>query len=235
MPESDGILLLPMSYNQNIRATKATRRLDSKAAGIPWNMRRKKLFWRGSNKGKMSEYVHFDWKFSEMPRQRAIRLLQKRKDSDVKFGFVPWFEFAQNRYILSLAGNTYSSLFKHALRSGSCILRQEERMFEWFEPFLEEWTHYVPVRWDLSDLLDKLDWAKKHDEEAKKISENARQLGKYLFSEEILSCYTYCGISYFRNLADHTLNIDFIQSGFELIRNVCSSKRSKRKDCFNLL
>ena len=230
----DGIFLLPMSYNQNIRASEATRKLDSKAAQIPWNMRRKQLFWRGSNKGKMSEYQFFDWKFSEMPRQRAIRLLRKRKDSDVKFGFVPWSEFARHRYILSLAGNTYSSLFKHALRSGFCIMRQEERMYEWFEPFLEEWKHYIPVRWDLSDLLEKLEWAKANDRMAERMSKNARQLGIHLFSPKILSCYTYCGIDYFNNLADHTVDMAFIHSGFDLIEKVCSSKRDKRKDCFDL-
>jgi len=231
----DGIFLLPMSYNQNIRASLTTSNLDSKAAEIPWSKRKKKLFWRGSNKGKKSEYLFFDWKFSEMPRQRAIRLLRKRKDSDVKFGFVPWSEFAQHRYILSLAGNTYSSLFKHALRSGSCILRQEERMFEWFEPFLTEWKQYIPVRWDLSDLLDKLDWAKTNDKEAKRISENARQLGIHLLSTKILSCYTYCGINYFSNLTEHRLDMEFVQCEFHLIRKVCSSKRSKRNDCFDLV
>lgn len=230
----DGIFLLPMSYNQKIEACEATRSLDARGAEIPWSQRKKKLFWRGANKGKKSEYYFFDWKFSDMPRQRAIRLLQKRKDSDVKFGFVPWLELVQHRYILSLAGNTYSSLFKHALRSGSCILRQEERMFEWFEPFLKEWKHYVPIKWDLSDLLNKLDWVKKNDVEAKRISENARQLGIHLFSKRILSCYTYCGIEYFKNLLDERLDMDFIERDFTQIGKVCNSKRGKRKDCFDL-
>ena len=92
----DGIFLLPMSYNQKIEACEATRSLDARGAEIPWSQRKKKLFWRGANKGKKSEYYFFDWKFSDMPRQRAIRLLQKRKDYDVKFGFVSWLEFVQH-------------------------------------------------------------------------------------------------------------------------------------------
>jgi len=230
----NGILLLPMSYNQNIQALEATRKLDAKAAEIPWRSREKKLFWRGSNKGKISELLNFDWNFSETPRQRAISLLKNRKDSDVKFGFVPWLQFAKHRYILSVAGNTYSSVFKHALRSGSCILRQEERMFEWFEPFVQEWKHYIPVRWDLSDLPTKLDWIKENDMQAKKIGENARRLGIELFSPKMLSCYTYCGISYFSKLADENLDSEFIVNGFIRIRKVCSSKLSKRRDCLYL-
>ena len=107
-------------------------------------------------------------------------------------------------------------------------------MFEWYESFLEEWKHYIPVRWDLDDLLAKLDWVKDNDEEARGISKNARQLGENLFSAKIVSCYTYCGIKYFSNLADHVIDFDFVQNEFNLIRKVCSSKRSKRKDCFDM-
>ena len=152
----DGTFLLPMSYNQNTKAMKATEELDKKAYELRWESRADKLFWRGSNKGKNIELQRFGWKYPEMPRQRAVRVLRKRKDSDVKFGFVPWLRFAKHKFILSVAGNTYSSLFKHALRSGMCILRQEERLYEWFEPFVHKWEHYIPVTWELDDLIEKL-------------------------------------------------------------------------------
>ena len=97
------------------------------------------------------------------------------------------------------------SIFKHALRSGSCILRQEERMYEWFEPFLKEWVHYIPVRWDLSDLFRQLEWAKNHDDRAQYISSNAKVLGRALFSPEIMACYTYFTVTRFHKKVD----IDF--------------------------
>ena len=74
----------------------------------------------------------------------------------------------------------------------------------------------------------------RNDEEAKRISENARQLGIHLFSTKILSCYTYCGIDYFRNLIDQSLDMDFIQREFTQIEKVCNSKRSKRTDCIDM-
>lgn len=36
---------------------------------------------------------------------------------------------------------------------------QEEIMYEWFEPYFEPWTHYVPMRFDLSDLWEKVEWS----------------------------------------------------------------------------
>lgn len=231
----DGTFLLPMSYNQNIKASKATEELDKKASKVLWENRVDKLFWRGSNKGKKIEMRRFDWKYPEMPRQRAVRLLRNRKDSDVKFGFVPWLHFAKHKFILSVAGNTYSSLFKHALRSGSCILRQEERMYEWFEPFVQEWEHYVPVKWELVDLIEKLEWVKSHDAEAKNIAVRARNLGEYLFSPLVLSCYTYCGIDYFRKLGPiGLLDARILEKDFVHVQKVCNSKPGKRKECFSL-
>jgi hypothetical protein len=32
-------------------------------------------------------------------------------------------------------------------------------MYEWFEPYFDEWTHYVPMRFDLSDLVEKIQWS----------------------------------------------------------------------------
>jgi len=49
---------------------------------------------------------------------------------------------------------------------------------------IQPWVHYVPVRSDLEDLLEKLEWAESHPEEAKQISENATELMRKLSSSE---------------------------------------------------
>lgn len=140
----NGTVLLPISYNQDFEALESTKALDTKASRIPWKDKTDILFWRGSNAGKLQEYEYFDWNLPDSPRKHAVKMCKLRKDIDVSFGFVPWKTFMKYKYHLALAGNTYSSLFKHALRSGSCILRQEERMYEWFEPFVQEWIHFIP-------------------------------------------------------------------------------------------
>jgi len=230
----DGTTLLPISYNQNINAMRTTKGLDRKVSATPWRKRIPKLFWRGSNAGKKHEYSRFSWNYRKMPRSRAIEICSSRKDADVKFGFVPWKVFMKHKYVLALAGNTYASLFKHALRSGGCILRQEERMYEWFEPFLKEWVHYIPVNWDLSNLLNQLEWAKSNDEEAQQISFRAKVLGEALFSPEIMACYTYCTLIHFHKKFDvDFLDIETLQN-FKPVSYVCKSKRDKRDDCMHV-
>ena len=227
----DGILLLPMSYNQEIQAMSTTKKMDSRSARIPWAAKKDKLIWRGSNAGKMVELSRFGWKLSATPREKAVKMCKNRKDADVHFGFVPWEVLTRHKYVLALAGNTYSSLFKHALRSGSCILRQSERMYEWFEPFLFEWKHYIPVKWDLSDLLPRLEWIKTHEEVAQKVGRNAHSIGNTLFSPEFMACYTYCSLLQFRK----EMIIDFedvnILQSFAKVERVCSSKLKKKDSC----
>jgi hypothetical protein len=46
----------------------------------------------------------------------------------------------------------------------------------WFSYLLKPYVHYVPIKSDLSDLLKKINWCKKHNEKAKKIAANAREL-----------------------------------------------------------
>ena len=230
----DGTTLLPISYNQNINAMRTTKGLDRKVSATPWRKRIPKLFWRGSKAGKKHEYSRFSWKYRKMPRSRAIEICSSRKDADVKFGFVPWKVFMKHKYVLALAGNTYASLFKHALRSGGCILRQEERMYEWFEPFLKEWVHYIPIKWDLSDLFVQLQWAKDHDKEAKEIGIRAKAIGEVLFSPSFMACYIYCLLIQYRA----KLKIDFkdekLMDVFTEVRYVCNSKRDKRNNCIKL-
>lgn len=226
----DGTLLLPMSYNQNMAAMEATSKIDSICARISWNEKRSTLFWRGSNAGKVEEYAHFGWKHEDMPRKKAVEMCKARKDADVKFGFISWKTFMKHKYILALAGNTYSSLFKHALRSGACILRQDERMYEWFEPFVNKWVHYVPIRWDLSNMFSQLQWVKDNHNEAEAIGKRAQILGEALFSPQIMACYTYCNLVRYHGY----LNVGFdenLLSSFMPVYSVCNSKRKKKKDC----
>lgn len=230
----NGIFLFPISYNQNFNAMEATKKMDYHYSEMLWESKQSKLFWRGSNAGKKKEYAHFNWSFSDLPRSKAVKMCKNRNGADVKFGFVPWKIFMKHKYVLALAGNTYSSLFKHALRSGSCILRQEERMYEWFEPFLKEWVHYIPIKWDLSDLFVQLQWAKDHDKEAKEIGIRAKAIGEVLFSPSFMACYIYCLLIQYRA----KLKIDFkdekLMDVFTEVRYVCNSKRDKRNNCIKL-
>jgi hypothetical protein len=40
----------------------------------------------------------------------------------------------------------------------------------WFTPLLKEYVHYIPIKEDLSDLIQKIKWCKENDDKCKKIA-----------------------------------------------------------------
>lgn len=69
------------------------------------------------------------------------------------------------------------------------VLKQESPFFEHFYSMLRPWEHYVPVSRDLSDLKDRVIWAREHDDEARKISENARKFANENLLPQHIICY----------------------------------------------
>jgi hypothetical protein len=57
----------------------------------------------------------------------------------------------------------------------------------WFSDLLQPYVHFVPVKADLSDLLEKIQWCRDNDETCKKISEQALMFSKkYLTRDSIM-------------------------------------------------
>jgi len=51
---------------------------------------------------------------------------------------------------------------------------------DYIHDYMKPWTHYVPIKEDLSDLKDKYVWAESHPEAAKKIATQGSELIRYL-------------------------------------------------------
>jgi len=64
--------------------------------------------------------------------------------------------------------------------SNSVMLRVESigGCEEWFTSNIKPWVHYVPVKSDASDLVEKVKWLRDNDDKAKEISQTAREFVK---------------------------------------------------------
>lgn len=171
----------------------------------PWNKRINLAIWRGTVKGTLVFVRRFypAWKLKDSPRQTMVQIGKKNsKLIDAASKTTPWKTILRHKYVFAIAGNTYASLFKHAARAGALVLRQEELQYEWFEYFFEPWKHYVPVKFDLSDAVAQVKWAREHDAEAKQIAEQARERARKLFSIPYMACYTYAGLRAYESMLD---------------------------------
>lgn len=77
--------------------------------------------------------------------------------------------------------NTWSNLLVRML-FGCCVLKVGSQFGyrQWYYDALKPWEHYVPVAADLSDLKDKIEWVRTHNQEASQIALRGQQLARSL-------------------------------------------------------
>lgn len=111
------------------------------------------------------------------------------KDSLKPVNFVDRLEQLKYKFVLNIEGNSaayrYGSLFK----SGFCILNVESEYQMWFEPFLIEGKHYIKIKHDLSDLIEKIEWCLSHDEECEQIAKNGLEFYNQYFNVDFVTDY----------------------------------------------
>jgi hypothetical protein len=182
------------------RGYAAERKLSLERA-LPWQDRSTTLVWRGG----MNSQLSFDPDLAPsqpgLCSQRLLAALALRDvaGTDVKFAAARHREVAPaayeqlgivgpplaqsswlaRKYALDIDGfsNAWSNLFTRLL-FGCCVLKVESRhgFRQWYYDRLKPWEHYVPVAADLSDLMERLDWVRSHDEQCRDIAQRGRRL-----------------------------------------------------------
>lgn len=78
------------------------------------------------------------------------------------------------KYIIHIDGHVSAFRLSIEMNMGSTILMVDSDYKMWYRHLLIPFIHYVPVKRDLSDLVDTIKWCKKNDEKCKKIAENCK-------------------------------------------------------------
>lgn len=172
-------------------------------------MRKPIAFWRGNTTGmRVGEH------WQGLPRLQLCELanrpsnqdifdvgvssfaqISKREAKEVRAlgyakGFVPMSAGTRYKYQIDIDGNTnaWPALFKKLL-SGSTVLKiaSPHNFRQWYYDELIPWVNYIPVKSDMSDLVEKIYWLIDHDDEAMQIGINGRKLASKLTYDEELN------------------------------------------------
>ena len=172
-----------------------------------WSEREDTIYWRGQNNshGLFSlEPEHLDkpWVMQRLRFTMAARDIQ---GVDARFvagtthlqeaqcaqaGLMaekrPWQAWAGDKYALDIDGfsNAWCN-FMQRLKLGCCVLKVDSQFGfrQWYYDELVPFEHYVPVKADLSDLAEKVDWVRTHDAEAQKIAAAGQAFARALTFE----------------------------------------------------
>lgn len=86
------------------------------------------------------------------------------------------YEHLDYKYIMALEGNDVASNLKWVMSSNSLAVMPRPTCETWFmEGRLKPNVHYVEIRDDYADLIEKMDYYTAHPDEAKAIARNANQ------------------------------------------------------------
>jgi hypothetical protein len=94
-------------------------------------------------------------------------------------------EQSEYKYIVYIEGNVAAHRLATDMLMGSVILYVESEYTLWFEHLLKENVHYIKIKADLSDLIEKILWCRENDDMCQKIAENARELALSILTPEI--------------------------------------------------
>ena len=94
------------------------------------------------------------------------------KDDIIIKSFLSSFDQAHYKYIINVDGHTISYRLGRELQYGSVVLWARSKYELWYTPLLKPYVHYVPIKEDLTDLIDQIKWCKNNDEKCKTIALN---------------------------------------------------------------
>jgi len=94
-----------------------------------------------------------------------------------------YVEQSKYKYIIHVDGNVNAYRLLSVMATGSLVLRVKSNFTSWFDDLIRPMDHYIEVRADLTDLLEKVRWCKTHDTECSVIAERATRFAAELLND----------------------------------------------------
>ncbi|XP_030104950.1 protein O-glucosyltransferase 1 isoform X2 [Mus musculus] len=93
------------------------------------------------------------------------------------------------RYLFNFRGVAASFRFKHLFLCGSLVFHVGDEWVEFFYPQLKPWVHYIPVKTDLSNVQELLQFVKANDDIAQEIAKRGSQFIINHLQMDDITCY----------------------------------------------
>lgn len=154
---------------------------------VPFYRKKNILFWRGATTGDEERpgnrfdivKMYFNiYPFIDVGYSGTCQGKDEKYAKYVK-GSCDIATFLEHKFILSLEGNDKDSGINWKLNSDCVVVMPKPRHTSWLmEDTLIPGYHYVLVKDDFSDLVEKYEWMMSHMEECQQIVKNANQYMK---------------------------------------------------------
>ncbi len=193
-------------------------RINKSKTDYTWDTKVNKIFWRGATTGS-NDVNFYNIKnidklnrlkltilsklYPELLDARLNRFTELSKDQEgynLKWIIEKLFgeddftvkeeDHLKYKYLVAIDGNTCPWMrVPWIMLSNSVLLKQETNNIQWFYPAIKPYVNYVPVKEDLTNIFDQLEWMKMNDNQVKEISINAQEFIKNELSPEDIEAH----------------------------------------------
>lgn len=159
---------------------------------VPWEEKTEQLFWRGRDSRR--ERLNLAEMSSQYPDliNASITAFFFFREEEARLGrssYVSFFDFFNFKYQLNIDGTVAAYRLPYLLAGSGVVFKQQSDYYEHFYSELEPMVHFISVKSDLSDLVERIQWAKENDETVRKISRQGQQFAEdHLLPHNVL-CY----------------------------------------------
>lgn len=187
---------------------------------FPWSKKMAKGFWRGATTGRgfssatflellRAKVVDASLKHPEAVDAKFTQLEQCQDPESVRAVFPNYFakrvqidKHLAYKYQLLLDGNSCAYVRAYWQLFSECpIFKHDSSHIQWYYRGLKPGIHYIPLKADCSNLIDKIEWAKAHDQEVRTIGKNAYKFAKANLTRAAVLYYVYLLL---QEYADHS-------------------------------
>ncbi len=103
--------------------------------------------------------------------------------------YLSMLEQTKYKYFIDIRGNGWADRTKILLQLGRPVFIVDRLFYDWFWDDLIPMKHYVPIKLDLSDLIEKIEYLDNHPDVYCEIVNNAKDFCRNHFSEKSYLTY----------------------------------------------
>ncbi|XP_041375930.1 protein O-glucosyltransferase 2-like [Gigantopelta aegis] len=161
--------------------------------GPPWSEKSDVAFWRGrDSRQERLDLVVMSRNHPETIDAALTNMFFFKKEPE-KYGelvkHISFFDFFKYKYQINVDGTVAAYRLPYLFGGNSLVLKQDSHYYEHFYHHLKPYEHYIPFRHNLSDLMEKVQWARDHDKEAQEIAKAAQMWVRQNLNPADIFCY----------------------------------------------
>ncbi|XP_034105914.1 protein O-glucosyltransferase 2-like [Drosophila sulfurigaster albostrigata] len=167
--------------------------LSVQKSEYPWETKEEKAFFRGrDSRRERLQLIDLARKYPDLINASITNFFFFRNEED-KYGpkvpHISFMDFFRYKYQLNIDGAVAAYRLPYLLAGGSLVFKQDSHYYEHFYSKLVAYKHFVPIKRDLSDVIEKITWAKENESRVKEIVSTARAFVEENLMPQHIYCY----------------------------------------------